>query len=63
VTQNTSNVAATLANPVYYPETVTLLSVSAPGPMSCIGYPQVRTGEHSELGRGDGFLNRQMHLA
>jgi hypothetical protein len=33
--------APNLANPVYYPQTVTLLSVSAPGLMSCIGYPQV----------------------
>jgi hypothetical protein len=40
ITSNTST-PATLANPVYYNETITAVGVSTTGALSCAAYPQV----------------------
>jgi hypothetical protein len=41
ITSNTVGAAATLANPVYYNETVDQLGVSTTGALSCSAYPQI----------------------
>lgn len=55
LTANVTTVSATLANPVSYNETVTAISVSSLGALSCSGYPQItfsykRAGVTSSLG-------------
>src|SRR5450755_3170719 len=59
---NTINVPVTLANPVYYNETVAAVGVSTPsGALSCSGlYPEISFRyQRGALGAHDGFLNRQ----
>jgi hypothetical protein len=55
ITVNASGSLATLANPVYYNETINLVGVSTTGALSCAAYPQVmffftRAGVEQVLG-------------
>jgi hypothetical protein len=41
ITSNTIGTVVTLANPVYYNETITTVGVSTLSSMSCCAYPQI----------------------
>jgi hypothetical protein len=41
ITSNVGGASATLANPVYYNETVNQVGVSTTGALSCAAYPQI----------------------
>jgi hypothetical protein len=55
ITSNVNGASATLANPVYYNETITAVGVSTTGALSCAAYPQItlfftRAGVEQVLG-------------
>jgi hypothetical protein len=65
ITSNVTGSAATLANPVFYNETVNQVGVSTTGALSCAAYPQVtffftRGGVQTVLGFSYRVLPQEM---